>query len=92
MHCPETPDQIPGVDADDVAIGEEVCEDIERHTIIGIVEDRDENNSVGDVEVSIAGGQAAALEDHRTRHRQFDHTQWFAILIGSSTQATQVFF
>ena len=43
-----------------------------------------------DIEIRVAGRQAAAFEDDGLRHRQFDNRQLAAVLVASSLQAAEV--
>ena len=79
MQGAESPDEIDGMDADDFAIGKELSENSERDAVVGIVEGRDEDKAVGDVEVGVAGGEALIAEDNRARQRQFDEGELLAV-------------
>ena len=56
MHCPKTPDQITGINADYLSIRKELAEDPERCPVIGIIENRNQHYSIGDIEIAVAGG------------------------------------
>ena len=73
-----------------IRAGEQFRECVERHAVIGIVEDRDQNDSIGDIEIRVARRQAAAFEYDWTRHRNFDHVQALAILIARGPQTSQI--
>src|ERR1700683_4866927 len=81
VHRAQAPDEIAGVDGDNLASGEKLSECVESDAVIGEIEDRRQHDSVGDIEIRIAGRQAAAFEDHRLGHGQFDDRQLFAVLI-----------
>ncbi len=66
----EAPDQIDGVDADDIAIREERGEGVEGDAVVWIMEGGHEDEAVGNVEIGVAGGQALAAEDDWPGHRQ----------------------
>src|SRR6202011_1283939 len=56
MQRTQSPGKVHGVNADYDATREEIGKDAEREAIAGVVERRDENALVGDVEIRIAGG------------------------------------
>ena len=72
MHRAEAPDQIDGMDADDLAVGEEAGQGVQSDAVGRVVEGRDEHEAVGDVEVGVAGREPLAFEDDRAGHRQRD--------------------
>ena len=74
------PDQIDGVDAHDVTFGEEVLQGVQGDSVVGIVEGRNEDRPVGDIEVRIAGGQAQTLEVEWPGHGQGNDVELRAIL------------
>ena len=57
---------------------------------LGIVEDRHQHHAVGDVEVGITGGKAAAFKDDRAGHGEFDNLEGLAIVVAGRSQASQV--
>src|ERR1700730_16238616 len=91
MHRSKAPDQISGVDAYDLAIGEEVSEDIQGDAVVGIIEHRDQDDAVGDVKVRVAGGEPVLLENNGAGHRKFDDSEGLAILIDGGAQTSNVF-
>ncbi len=91
VQCAEPPDQISAVDADDLAVGEEVSEDVEGEAVVGIVEDGNENEAIGNVEIGVAGGEAASFEEHWAGHGEFDDGERLAILVGGGAEAADVF-
>lgn len=56
MHRPKTPDQITRIDADYLSIRKDLAEDSERYPVIGIIENRNQHYSIGDIEIPVAGG------------------------------------
>lgn len=68
MNCPEPPYEVSAVDADDLAFRKQFSEHIQRVPVIGIVESRNQNDIVCDIEVRVAGRQPLIPEDHRGRH------------------------
>ena len=56
MQGAKTEDQIDTVNSNDMAVGEEFGQGVQGDAIGGIVEGRNQNEPVGDVEVGIAGG------------------------------------
>ena len=81
MQGPQPQHEVDGMDADDVAIGEEVGERVEGFAVGGVVEGRDEDGPIGDVEIRVAGRQPQPLEDDWPRHRQLDHVQRLTVLV-----------
>src|SRR5262249_11995554 len=74
-------DQIAAVDADDFAVRQKFRQGVERDPVVGIVEYRHEDNSVGDVEISVAGRQALAVEKDRRGHGECLDSQRLTVLI-----------
>ena len=87
----EAPDEIDGVDADDVAGGEAGGEGVEGVAVVWVVEGGDEDALVGDVEVGVAGWQALALEDDRGGHGEFDDMERVAPQVAGGAEAIEVF-
>ncbi len=59
--------------------GKDFGENVERDAVVGIVKRGNQHQSVGDVEVGIAGRQALAAKDDRARQRQFDDGELLAV-------------
>ena len=76
MQCPESPHEIHGMDADDLAVGEELRQSIQRDPVVAVVERRHEHDAVGDVEVGVARRQPLAVHDDRPRERKRHDLQW----------------
>src|SRR5262245_58798910 len=51
VERPQAEDKIDGVDPDDLTARKEPCQGLERDTVGRIVEDRDQDEAVGDVEI-----------------------------------------
>src|SRR4029077_6280994 len=64
---------------------------VQGSAIVRIVEDRDQDDAVGDVEVGVAGGEAASFENHGAGHGEFNNSERFAVLIGGGSEAADVF-
>src|SRR6476646_8228312 len=71
----QAPDKVSAVDADDLTIGKQISQDIERVAIVGVVEGRNQNQAIGDVKIGVAGGQALSAEGDGAGKRQFDDLQ-----------------
>ena len=71
VDCAEAEDQVSTVDADDFAIEEIFRKDVQRNAVIRIVEDRNENEFVGNVEIGIARGKSLSIEIDWSGHREF---------------------
>ena len=91
VHGAEAPYEISAVDGDDLAGGEDLGESVESNAVIGVVEYWNENSPVRDIEIGVACGQAATLENYRARHGEFDDLKLLAVLIGSCAEAAEVF-
>ena len=87
----EAPDQVDGVDADDLAVGEATGDDVEGVAVVAVVEGGDEDERVGDVEVRVAGGEALAFEDYGRRHGEFDYFEGFVVEVAEAAEAVEVF-
>ena len=70
MERSQAEDEVDAVDADDLAAGEELGQGVQGDAVGGIVEGRDQDEAVGDVEVGVAGRQPLAVEDDRPGHGQ----------------------
>ena len=86
----EAEDEVDAVNADDLAVGEELGQGIEGDAVGRIVERRNEHEAVGDVEVGVAGRQPLAVEDDRPGHRQLDDAERLPILVARGLQPAQV--
>ncbi len=88
----EAPDEVAAVDGDDGAVFELVFEDGEGAGVVGIIEDGDEDCSIGDVEVGVAGGEALAFEVNGLGEWKFDDVEGFVAGVGHFGEAFGVFF
>src|SRR5580704_3726293 len=57
VHGAEAPDQIAGVDSDDLTGREQIGKNFEGYAVIGIIEDGNQHQAVCDVEIRVARGQ-----------------------------------
>src|ERR1700730_6283108 len=87
----QAPDEVYGVDADDLAVGEAARDDVEGVAVVAVVEGGDEDERVGDVEVGVAGGEALAFEDYRRGHGEFDYFEGFVVEVAEAAEAVEVF-
>ena len=78
------------MDADDLAVGEELGQGVQGHAIRRVVEGRDEHQAVGDVEVGIARRQALAVEEDRSGHGQRDHAERLTVLVHGRLEPPEV--
>ena len=74
----EAPDEVDGVDADDLAGGEAGGDGVEGDAVVGVVEGGDEDERVGDGEVGVAGGETPAMEVDGRGHGEGDDLEWLA--------------
>ena len=79
------------MDANHFAGWEKLGKNVERFAVIRIVEGRDENQTIRDVEVAITGWQTLAFKDHWRWHRQLDNTEWLACEVAGGLQTVEVF-
>src|SRR6266571_1695846 len=86
----QPPDQLHGVDSHDRPVPEELGENAQRDAVGGVVEGRDEDGGVGDVEICVAGREAPAVEHERRRHRETHHLGPRAVLQTHPLQALAV--
>src|SRR5579863_3202529 len=56
VHGAEPPDQVAGVNSDDLARREQISKNFEGYAVIGIVENWNQHQAVCDVEIPIARG------------------------------------
>ena len=68
----ETPDKIAAVDSHYFAVGKNIGESVQSNPVIGIIKDRNQDESVGNIEVGVARGQASFFEDDGAGHGQFN--------------------
>src|SRR5579885_2791254 len=81
VHRAKAPNEIAGVNPNYIALRKQVSERIERKAVVGIIEDGHQNQSIRDVEISVACRQTSPIEVDRRRHRQFNNRQSLAMLI-----------
>ena len=95
MEGAEAPDEVYGVDADDVAVGEAAGYGVEGVAVVGIVEGGDQDEIVGDVEVGVAGGEALAREDDWGGQGEFEDLKGLALVrpgeVAGGAEAVEVF-
>ena len=72
MDGAKSPDQISTINSHHVALGKDVGEDVEGDAVIGVIKNRDEHNSICDVEICVAGGKAATFKLKGSGHREID--------------------
>src|SRR5882757_10354426 len=82
----QAPDQVDGVDADDLAVGEAAGDDVEGVAVVAVVEGGDEDEAVRDVEVGVAGGEALAFEGDGRGHGKFDDFEWFVFEVAEAAE------
>ena len=90
VHCSKSPDEISRVDRDNPTRREEFRERIESNAVIRPIEYWGEYYSVGDIEICIAGRQAAVFKNDGLRHWQFDNCELATILIASCLQSAEI--
>ena len=73
MHGAESPDQVAGINGDDLSRFENRRQRVKGNAIVGIIEDRRQHNAIGNVKVGITRRQASLLEEDRSGHRHLDN-------------------
>lgn len=73
VHGAEAPDEIPGIDGDNFAGGKKLGQRVEGDAIVGAIENGREHDTIRDIEIGIAGGQAAAFKNNGLRHGEIDN-------------------
>ena len=91
MKGSEAPDEVYGVDSDDLASGETLGEEVEGVAVVGVVEGGDEDDGVGDVEVGVAGGEALVFEEDGFGHGEFADVEGLAVEVAGLAEADEVF-
>src|SRR5262249_2805042 len=91
MDGAQPPDEIAAVDAYHFTAGKNAGENIQGNAVLGIVEGRNQDQVIGDVEVGVAGRQPPPFEYDRTGKRQFHDLQLTAFEVGSGAQAGEIF-
>jgi hypothetical protein len=86
----ETPHQIDGMDADDLVVWHQRRERVEGDAVAWIVERRDDDDAIGDVEVRIAGWQPFAVHDDRPGERKLHDAQWRMAVARDVLEPSQV--
>lgn len=78
------------MNSDDFSVGEAGGDDVERVSVVGIVEGGDEDRFVGDVEVCVAGRESLTVEDDRGGHGKLDDLERLAFVIAEGAEAFEV--
>jgi len=86
----EPPDEVDCINADDLTIRKKLGENSQGNSIVRIVKCGDKDQSVGDVEVCIAGRESLVPEDYGSRQRQFNDRELFSLKGTSGLQAFEV--
>src|SRR5579872_3504213 len=83
MNCAESPNKIPAVNTHHIAIGKKLGEEAKRDPVLGVTKGRNEDGSVGDVEVRITCRQTLPAKPHGRGKGQFNDIERLTILIAS---------
>src|SRR6202007_3070470 len=70
--------------------GEEFGKNVERPAVVRIIKGGNQDETVGNVEVAIAGGQTLALEDDRSRHGQLHNLEGLAMEVAGGPEAIEI--
>ena len=87
----KTPDEVAAVDANDFTLGKQAGKNVERDTVIGIIEGGNEDEIVGDIKVGVAGGQTLSAKDDRAGKRQLNDLKPASVKISGGAEAAKIF-
>ena len=91
MERAEAPDDVGGVDADNLAVREEGLEDV-GCLVVGKAAVSGENNfPVGDVEIGVGGRKSLIVVEDDVRHREFDDGGLLAVGKATTVEHLEVF-
>src|SRR6266550_3266434 len=90
VERPEAEHEVDGMDPDHWPRREEPGQHGQRLAVARVVEGRDEDRRVRDIEVGVARGQPLAGEDDRGGHRKRDDAQPPSVLVGHAREARAV--
>jgi hypothetical protein len=90
VHGAESPDQVAGKNRYYFSRGKYGGQGVEGNAIVGIVEDWNQHDAVGDVEIGVAGGEAAVLEDYGRGHGELDYVERLALLVGHGSETAEI--
>ena len=85
------PHEVDTVDTDHLPIRKQSGQNGKRDTIVRIVESGDQNHTIADVEVCIAGWEALSIKDQGLGHRQENHLERIAVLIRHGLEQLNIF-
>ena len=90
MDGPKAPNQIARINPHNLSIRKKISQDIERYPVIRIIKHRNQNQSIRDIEVPIAGWYPCSIKQDRGGERQLDNRQLVAVLVSGLSQAADV--
>ena len=90
VYGAEAPNEIAGVDRYDFAGREESSKRVQSDTVVHIIEDRHQHDSIRDIKVCIARGKTPSFENYGCWHGNLDNIQIFSILIACGFQAAEI--
>ena len=90
VETAESPDDVGAVDADDLAVGKTLFEDISGTSVVDALVGWEDDFAVGDVEVGVGGWQTLVFVNHHIRHGQFNNGGLFAICQATLFQKLEV--
>ena len=90
VYGAESPDEVAGIDRDNLSRGEQRSQRVQGDAVVGIVEHWREHDAVRDVEIGVAGWQASLLEDDRSGHGEFNNVQRLAGLIACGVESAKI--
>jgi hypothetical protein len=73
-------------ETDDFSFRKQLLKNAKGFSVVGIVEDRRQQEFIGDVKIRVARGQTRAVKEHGTRTRQGHDRKFVAVLIGCTLQ------
>lgn len=90
MERTEAPDEFGGIDTDDAAIWEEFLEDCEGLWVFRALVGWDEDDLIGDIEVSVTGWEALAVVFDPARHGKFDDAEGIAVQVAEGSEPSEI--
>src|SRR5215208_2863533 len=90
MKASQSPDQVGRINAYYFSIRETILDQLQNFFIFIAIEYRNDHGMIGNIKISIRGGQALFLTDHFIRHRYLDNIQLFSVQQTHCFQLPQV--
>lgn len=92
MQRAESPDQVYCMNAYNMTLRKQLAQDTQRTAVLWVIEGRNKDNVVGNVEIGITGGQADASKKKRGGHGDINNRQGLSPIQTYTLKAFTVFF